>query len=69
MWGISLDFLLPQSVTSSLYSSSPILQSILTIKIKMLVAYLLGGILILTALISFVRMLKQTQESRMGMFL
>lgn len=68
-WGISLDFLLPSSITSSLYASYPILQTILSIKAKVLVAYSIGVLLPTLALISFVKMLYTNQDSRLKMFL
>ena len=69
MWGISLDFLLPQSLTSGLYSSFPVLEKLLTFKAKQVVAYSLGCILILLALVSFAKALRGNKTSKTHMLL
>jgi len=69
MWAVSLDFMLPTSVTSGLYASYPMLQSIFSMSAKQVISYTLAGILTLVSLISFGKMIKGNQESKLGMFL
>jgi hypothetical protein len=56
-WGISADFLIPSSLTDSLYTTYPIWKTILSIQIKNAVAYSLGALLSTLAFISFINMI------------
>jgi len=69
MWGISLDFILPQWVTTSLYSSYPTLQMILTLKAKFVVAYSLGLLLLFLGAFSFIKTVANTHEGKIKMSL
>ena len=55
MWDINIDFLLPNSITSSLYSSFPFMKDILSLKFKFTVAYTLAFALIIISVYSFIK--------------
>lgn len=67
MWGFSLEFILPQSITASLSSLHPILQTILALKAKVAIAYLLGSLLLLSGIFRFMKTISSTNESTIKM--
>lgn len=67
-WAISLDFLLPESLTAGLYSSYPLIQTIMSLKVKEAVVYIIGVLLPLLSIVSFGRMIMNNQESKIKMF-
>ena len=67
-WAITLDFLLPSSVTTNLYASYPLLEWVMSIKVKEAVVYTIGVLLPLLSLLSFGQMILNNQESKIKMF-
>lgn len=58
-WGITLDTILPSSVVVHLSQSLPVLDLLLKLKVKMLIAYSLSSILIIVACLSFMKVVRK----------
>lgn len=64
MWDINLDYLIPSSFTSSLYSALPWMKSILSLRFKLTVAYSLSLILISLSIYNFVQIVSKSQTKK-----